>query len=800
MTIEKKKYAGIRCPTKTPFYPPSVSAHYEFGRRDGGGQAAVTSELYSDSTVLADLSLVPALQIPGLSPVEWTRQDILNHTSGTWDERVALPLLVLQDGLEMWPKNPFLTTLRAIGFRAPEEQIGLPNLWLTHWVDAAIESLQVRDALRATWMDNMPHRRPLARVVGIPEPLKIRTITAGPELAYYWAQYIQKNLHSQLRQHPTFRLIGKTLDRVDIHQTFKKFPLPGQFWVSGDYKAATNLISSQLTEVAARTYCEMIGLDEALTGLVVNCLVNHELHVTGVDGKDRVGEQKNGQLMGSPLSFPFLCLINAALTRYSLELRDGCRVLLTLRDLELLINGDDVAFVTDKEGYEIWKLVTGLGGLVASIGKNFTSREFIVINSQMFRVHEKMEIVRGMRSSIRGHRYYQPNHIPCAECGQFHTSQPLPIRMDREMQTDMSAQGLIVDEQDLLNRLGRPFTQQDQHQDGRVMTNVFSDEHWFNPDYLGPAGHFIDVTPPQLGKRMFDTSSLSQIKSLVKKSRFSSPITQLSQIWDPTGYAILPGLQKKWLGNIRGETRHLANQRFLKSWCGVLKTSQFEVGGHTFVPDWFLPTALGGIGLENTDRRGLMCSSEHNRRLANYLCSHPKARPLSMPVLRCPTPLGLHATERILRIPQESKVYLTAHQVRKGVDQDLVPHDVILGAMSRSSLLYHAGMSVELANLSGSYVSDTDLSAEVQAAIKMEQYRQSRRRLFESSTRSKWSKYQPISQQQIDSFEPESLYYRIGVHPAPRVDFDYQPLPPYEADYQVIPPGPVGPRWDVELD
>jgi len=86
--------------------------------------------------------------------------------------------------------------------------------------------------------------------------------------------------------------------------------------------------------------------------------------------------------MGSPTSFPVLCVVNLALTRLALEARLG--KVIPLHDLDVLINGDDIGFVTDKYGYALWQHITSLGGLAPSMGKNFTSTKFIILNSAMF--------------------------------------------------------------------------------------------------------------------------------------------------------------------------------------------------------------------------------------------------------------------------------------------------------------------------------------------------------------------------------------------------------------------------------
>jgi len=56
-------------------------------------------------------------------------------------------------------------------------------------------------------------------------------------------------------------------------------------------------------------------------------------------------------------------------------------------------------------------------------------------------------------------------------------------------------------------------------------------------------------------------------------------IRNLEDLFKPEGYAILPGLQKAWLGSFRGSHRHRLNMMFLKSWKPVLQLSQVEKRG-----------------------------------------------------------------------------------------------------------------------------------------------------------------------------------------------------------------------------
>jgi hypothetical protein len=91
-------------------------------------------------------------------------------------------------------------------------------------------------------------------------------------------------------------------------------------------------------------------------------------------------DQTNGQLMGSVLSFPVLCAINVA--AYWLALEEHLGRAVELKDLPVLVNGDDICFKADDEFYPIWKRWTALAGFTLSPGKNYISQSFVTINSE----------------------------------------------------------------------------------------------------------------------------------------------------------------------------------------------------------------------------------------------------------------------------------------------------------------------------------------------------------------------------------------------------------------------------------
>jgi len=263
-------------------------------------------------------------------------------------------------------------------------------------------------------MNRPVERLNLVRTVGLPEPFKVRVITGGPEGRYYLSKYIQRSTHTHLRNQNPFRLIGAPI--TPEYMNSQLGPLgPGQFYVSGDYTGATDNLDPRISEAIGRRIGLNAGWSSETIELYIDSLTKHrittlpfkniergleEAFVFGDEAcsevledlqldwiRDNSEEQCWGQLMGSPTSFPVLCVANAALTSYALMQYSHTRSTLPRepRDWPLAFNGDDVGFKCTQPEYVLWKQVTTAGGLAPSMGKNFTSTEFCVLNSTFFR-------------------------------------------------------------------------------------------------------------------------------------------------------------------------------------------------------------------------------------------------------------------------------------------------------------------------------------------------------------------------------------------------------------------------------
>jgi hypothetical protein len=207
------------------------------------------------------------------------------------------------------------------------------------------------------------------------EPNKIRIISKGEALPYYSCKPIQKALHSTLREMPCFRLIGRPLRISDIEDltVMSTFDMK---WFSIDYSAATDGLSWLYSGRIFRYLIEDLPeMNREIANLVLG---PHELYYPKEE-KSR-GIQTNGQLMGSILSFPILCLANLGV--YLLSTSQEQKFWTDDQRLNhVLINGDDMVYASNEEN---WKRHVDIGkkvGLEMSIGKAYVHREYLNINS-----------------------------------------------------------------------------------------------------------------------------------------------------------------------------------------------------------------------------------------------------------------------------------------------------------------------------------------------------------------------------------------------------------------------------------
>jgi hypothetical protein len=225
-----------------------------------------------------------------------------------------------------------------------------------------------------------------AKVYSICEPLKVRNITASNAIPYAISRGMQKFLHSSLKDYPQFKLIGRSLDSNVVNDLLNK-GRKGDWIVSGDFSAATDNIKIELTKLVFEYILkkfitvERLSNDPDIMDLVQilrHVLYEHEIEYPKFSGIEPV-TQCTGQLMGSTLSFPILCIIN--LITYWIAVEPDVK---DFRDLNVMINGDDIMFKCSKARYQNWLDTLEQAGLTPSPGKNFFHEKYGTINSALF--------------------------------------------------------------------------------------------------------------------------------------------------------------------------------------------------------------------------------------------------------------------------------------------------------------------------------------------------------------------------------------------------------------------------------
>jgi len=94
-------------------------------------------------------------------------------------------------------------------------------------------------------------------------------------------------------------------------------------------------------------------------------------------------EVLRGQMMGSKLSFPLLCLVNRGMFLIATQMW-GNAVGVRGRRRRVRINGDDIAFCTDRIFSVIWESVVSHFGMVLNLEKSMKSKRYVELNSKIF--------------------------------------------------------------------------------------------------------------------------------------------------------------------------------------------------------------------------------------------------------------------------------------------------------------------------------------------------------------------------------------------------------------------------------
>jgi hypothetical protein len=228
-------------------------------------------------------------------------------------------------------------------------------------------------------------------LVALAEPLKVRVISKGPPWHYFLLKPIQDLIHKIMRKHPTFALTGEVVTADLLNKKFAH--VEGEF-CSVDYASATDLLDPELSEFCVDAIARLLRIPEPLWTFFLRALTGHRIQ--DPEDKGMHYRQVWGQLMGSVVSFPILCFINAAILRLSYEFSDSQWPCKTdrLSRLPLLVNGDDGLTRGSTKIADTWEIISPVCGLIPSVGKVYRSLRYFNINSASF------EMMRGFDFSL----------------------------------------------------------------------------------------------------------------------------------------------------------------------------------------------------------------------------------------------------------------------------------------------------------------------------------------------------------------------------------------------------------------
>jgi hypothetical protein len=254
------------------------------------------------------------------------------------------------------------------------------------------------DARDLPELDPVPNPRPdmvsriLSRAIPILEPVKVRVITKSESVAALRARRLQV-LVTRLMQDPSnpVNAIWPCLNDGTLNSSSLERFQDSEWLRSGDYSAATDTLRNDISVVVldriVHWICEAQEIGQADIDAWYQTLFSNEILYQHEEPDGTSHEwsvsQRRGQLMGSHLSFPILCIINAAVNWSYLD----PELLSKPETLPMIVNGDDVALGDTRyasEGDAVWTDWVSKVGFTASLGKNYVSKRVLTINSMFF--------------------------------------------------------------------------------------------------------------------------------------------------------------------------------------------------------------------------------------------------------------------------------------------------------------------------------------------------------------------------------------------------------------------------------
>jgi len=368
---------------------PTRNACWENTKQLGGGMEVISGLVFQDPQSICSQLLFKKDRLVALGEVNETTK-YFHVTRQTELFKMAFDpftLLVTEYrifrsdmAIEDWIYRPYM-----IRYSKAPQFVSSPMLPLDQMpIEQPKEQLQSEvDTMMNDQKYRSLHEPCSCMIQGILEPNKVRVISKGNIRRYHAVRCVQKALWQTLQEYPCFRLTGRPVRLSDIYDIDDKTK---KYWASVDYKASTDYISWDFTSrifefltqgveenLLLRTSLQVYGLHD----LYYKVRIPFSENCSDIDRNSFLTlgpvHQTTGQLMGSVLSFPILCVANL-LTALAAGIPED----------KVLVNGDDMLFKGTKE--EILRHAenaTGVG-LVLSQGKTYYHEHYANINSTSF--------------------------------------------------------------------------------------------------------------------------------------------------------------------------------------------------------------------------------------------------------------------------------------------------------------------------------------------------------------------------------------------------------------------------------
>jgi len=232
------------------------------------------------------------------------------------------------------------------------------------------------------------------------EPGKHRFITVGPCNSYTMLRPLQKFMLSRWKKFEHGTMVN---DDNLIPFTIGTCLKEGYYYISGDYTSATDGLSQDLSlycmlkilsniDFSSSSYTAL-GFEDNIYKTLGSVLIEHDLGNI---------EKVRGQLMGHPLSFVLLCILNLATLLCTFSGNPP---------KQYLINGDDICFVGTRRDYIHWSLSAESVGLKINENKTYISDQFYMINSRLFSRYVEIDYMRFSLSNNSKLEHTDPNQI-----------------------------------------------------------------------------------------------------------------------------------------------------------------------------------------------------------------------------------------------------------------------------------------------------------------------------------------------------------------------------------------------------